>query len=185
MWFLNSQDGQRVLWLRPNQEFIIGKRNKHLKGTDKDNSLSRTHATLISCGSVVIVKDCNSTHGTWVKKGNSDDFKREKQISLEHNDQVRFGLCTVYNICYVEMTISYSSVSSHDLIKLNHLSAKYDLILKKDLQQSSICLICGGNVFSAKKALALVMQIPVVSLDWLYGWDDVDSYSFEIPDFEK
>jgi hypothetical protein len=182
MWFLNDSEGNRVLWLRPNQEYIIGKKNKNLAVSDK--SMSRTHAMLSTCGTSVIVKDSNSTHGTWVKKGNSD-FKREKHILLEHNDQVRFGILTVYTVVHVEMIVSYSSVSSHDMIRLNQISSKYDLRLKKDLVQESICLICGGNVFSAKKALALVMQIPVVSLEWLYGWDDVDSYSFQIPDFDR
>lgn len=181
MWFLKDCYDSNVLWLKPNQEYTIGKRNKNLVS---DPSMSRTHAVLSNCGSLVIVKDSNSTHGTWVKKSNSD-FKREKEISLENNDQVRFGLLTVYTIVYIEMIVSFSSVSSHDMIKLNQFSCRNDLILKKELVSESACLVTGGNSFSGKQALALVMQIPVVSLEWLYAWDDVDSYSFKVPEFEK
>ena len=182
MWFLRDCNGKNVIWLKPNQEFTIGKRNKNLPTTDP--SMSRTHAILSNIDNSVIVQDSNSTHGTWVKKCNSD-FKREKQISLEDNDQVRFGLLTVYTIAFVETFVSYSSISSHDLSRLSLLCSKYDLSLKKDLVLDSLCLVTGGNTFSGKQALALVMQISVVSLEWIYAWDDVDSYSFEIPQFTK
>lgn len=181
MWHLTSDHDDRVIYVSPQTEIVIGRSavNEVCNFAIPDDlSISRKHATLTITDNNLYLQDLGSRYGTFVNDA-PDKVEVNNNIKLKSNDVVKFGkLNSIWKVNYMSLNTCTSTLKGENLQKLKQTLSKIGAVLKNEWDDTCNYLTMPAITLTIKVVLALVQGSHIVTTEyWEKFLESVQNFS--------
>nr|XP_034180194.1 nibrin isoform X1 [Osmia lignaria] len=191
MWYLQKQNGDRRIYLKPLVEIIIGRKRGDLLIPD-DDSISKTHASICVQPksdirfdqpiSTCIIKDEESRYGTYIIKENHKIEISEEGYELSSQDVIRFGLQnSLFTVTYIPVISVISTLNDEDKSTLQNLMDQIDGVISTEWTNNCTHLTVSKATLTEKVTWALASAIPIVTIDYWIAVQRAVTNNQELP----
>lgn len=173
MWYLTSNNDQRIMYVVPDKEITIGRSVDAQVcnfAIPDDASISRKHATLSVSDDNLFLKDLGSRYGTCKVTSSSEIVEKIEEnstIKLSNNDVIRFGKMgcewQVHEVSYVTCT---STLKGENLQNLKLCLGKLGAQLKNEWDEMCTYLTMPAITLTIKVVLALAQGSHIVTTEY-------------------
>ncbi|XP_023947038.2 nibrin [Bicyclus anynana] len=168
MWYLTSESDQRVIYVLPDKNIIIGRsvdaQNCNF-AIPSDQSISRKHAILLISERALYLKDLGSKYGTYVN--NSEKIEENVLTKLNSTDVVKFGkMGSIWKVQEINFVTCTSTLKGENLQNLKILITSLGGTLKNEWDDTCAYLTMPAITLTIKVVLALVQNSHIVTVKY-------------------
>lgn len=173
MWYLTSNNDQRIIYLLPDKEITIGRSVDAQVcnfAIPDDASISRKHATFSVSGNNLFLKDLGSRYGTFKLNSSLEMVEKvegESSVKLTSNDVIRFGkMGSEWQVHEFSCVTCTSTLKGENLQNLKLCLGKIGVQLKNEWDESCSHLTMPAITLTIKVVLALAQGSHIVTTEY-------------------